>query len=167
MSGGVSAWHLGLVLATWPVGTALAAPVLRHLPNAIRASAPMGLGLFLCAGGLIGVALFLWIGGSFGIAAMLLLAGVGLGFFRIGAINQTTDILPPEDRGVAGSLYNVMQVLGFVFGASFLLTFLAWVEGLALPVSGFAVTFATFGGLLGIYAVVLAGLSRAEPLKGG
>ncbi len=166
VAGGVTAWHLGLVLAAWPIGTALAAPVSRRLPQGGNTPDSMIAGLFLCAGGLIGVAFFLKLGTSMGSAAMLLLAGLGLGFFRIGAIDRTTDILPPEDRGVAGSLYNVMQVLGFVFAASFLLTFLAWAERITTATWGFTVTFATFGGMLGAYALILARISRIEPLKG-
>ena len=72
--------------------------------------------LALAAIGMVGAqAPILWL------AAATLALGVGIGLFQVATLDILTSALPPEDRGVAGSLGMVTRTIGTLSGASLLM----------------------------------------------
>jgi len=117
---GLSALAGGMLLAVAPagalVGAALAGRLVPRL-GAYRAAA------FSAALLLAGLALTAAWGPATGVSAMaaaLLLQGLGIGTFQVAYTDIVIGALPPQDRGVAGSLANLTRTLGVVGGATLL-----------------------------------------------
>src|SRR5690606_40435482 len=80
--------------------------------------------------------------------------GLGQGLFQVGYMDATTDLLPIEERGTAGSLVNVTRLLGLVLGATGI-GWLRWATG------SDAASFWILGAGIAAMCVVFASLSRA------
>jgi hypothetical protein len=93
----------------------------------------------------------------------LLLNGVGTGLFQVAYMDAVLRTLPPERRGVAGSIALLTRTLGVVGGATVLTLIFQAAQGAGsgfLP--GFAATFRIAG--LASVAVGLLGLALARKL---
>jgi MFS family permease len=100
----------GAVLGSWAAGKLLA---VRAKVGRVALA-----GVLLSIGGLWAVST--WTPGT-GVAAMglsLLVQGLGVGLFQVAYTDLVVATLPPEDRGVAGSLTIVTRTIGIVGGAT-------------------------------------------------
>ena len=119
--GGLSLAVGGALLAIGPVGSiaasALAGRLARRVPG--RRIAQAGAGLVGLA--VLGIAMVVPGAPLAWLAAAMLVQGVGVGLFQVAALEILASSLPPEDRGVAGSLGMVSRTLGTLSGASLLM----------------------------------------------
>ena len=110
---GLSAQVAGILLALSPAtavaGSMLAGRFASRL--GVRRLAFAGLLIELC-----GVGIAAWGGntGVMGSAIALVLQGLGIGLFQVAYADIVISSLPPEQRGVASSLTNLMRTLGVV-----------------------------------------------------
>ena len=160
---GYPAWMAGLVLAASPVGMMLTGSAggwaIGRLPAGL-----LGVGGCILVGGgtyLIGQ----WAQGAsvWVMLATLLLAGGGLGLFQVFYLDVVAATLPPEERGVAGSLGMLTRTIGVVLGATGLTLLLRMTavlyaavnpDELAVFLAAFQATFTIAGGgLLGALAL--------------
>ncbi|RYD74625.1 MAG: MFS transporter, partial [Sphingobacteriales bacterium] len=110
----------GLLLAASPLGVAVAGPLAARLTMLSgRQMALMGAAAACSAQLIIG---------SFAstqnlglLAAASLLQGFGAGLFQLAYFDIATGTLPPENRGVAGSLVMMTRTIGLVTGATLLM----------------------------------------------
>jgi EmrB/QacA subfamily drug resistance transporter len=121
----------GLVLATSPLGQAVAGPIIGWLlslrPWASRLAL---LGAVMVGLGTIGIGSWTPASGIWAMALPMFLQGVGLGLFQVCILDVVTGRLDVQDRGVAGSLAQVSRTVGVVLGATGLsLIFAALSEG--------------------------------------
>lgn len=149
----LSPFEGGFVLALMPLGMVASGLAVRRLPGTTSSINLGRCGLFLAAGGLIAVGSFEGESSLIFTAFGLIATGLGLGVFKSGCVDMTTSFLPPEQRGVAGSLYNVTQALGFVLGASFLTGIADWYSAGGYDRQEYAMTFLTVGGGLLAFAI--------------
>ena len=110
----------GAVLATSSIGSIAASPLAGRLieripaaPVAALGAVLSGAGLFLIGGRGIGTA-------SASIVVPLALQGFGVGLFQVAYMDLVMGTLPPQHRGVAGSLAMLTRTLGIVIGATLL-----------------------------------------------
>jgi MFS family permease len=157
---GYSLTENGIILAAAAAGAVLAGPIGARLAGtyistkrlAIAGAAAIGVGLLL-----IGT----WTEQtptSFRIAG-LTIQGVGLGLFQLAYSDIVTEVLPPGDRGVAGSLVLLTRTLGTVTAASVVLL----VFGLLNTEHGFLEGFQRTFQLAAIIAFAAAGLLAFTP----
>ena len=147
----------GLILALSNLGVMCASPVAGWAVGPVPANRLALGGMVLVIGGAMTI-------GRWGIepslafmAAPLLATGIGLGLFQVAYMNIVTGTLPPQARGVAGSLAMVTRTVGIVCSAS-LLTWLfarleaanraAGLDALASFRDGFSTAFDCAGGFL-------------------
>ena len=94
------------------------------------------------------------------LVASLFGVGAGLGLFQVAYLEYVTGTLPPDDRGVAGSLTMVTRTVGVVSGATGLTLILVGYAPDGAAVAGaaflapFSATFMTIGSALLGFAVV-------------
>lgn len=123
--GGYGVIAVGLLIAAYPVGITIAAPIAGRLLRGEgagdqRASWLRILGATASGVGLWGVASWgeappVWlIVGSIGVI------GAGLGLFQAAYLYTVTGTLPPEERGVAGSLAEMTRSMGNLTAATVL-----------------------------------------------
>ena len=110
----------GAVLATSSIGSIAASPLAGRLieripaaPVAALGAVLSGAGLFLIGGWGIGTA-------SASVVVPLALQGFGVGLFQVAYMDLVMGTLPPQHRGVAGSLAMLTRTLGIVIGATLL-----------------------------------------------
>jgi EmrB/QacA subfamily drug resistance transporter len=108
----------GAILATGAVGMTVAAPVAGRLAGRIAAER-----LALAGAAMVGIGLGLiatWHRGTPAVwlVATLTLQGLGLGVFQLAYTDIVTASLPPQNRGVAGSLAMVTRTVGTVCAAA-------------------------------------------------
>ena len=110
----------GAVLATSSIGSIAASPLAGRLieripaaPVAALGAVLSGAGLFLIGGRGIGTA-------SASVVVPLALQGFGVGLFQVAYMDLVMGTLPPQHRGVAGSLAMLTRTLGIVIGATLL-----------------------------------------------
>jgi MFS family permease len=125
----------GAVLAASFAGSIAASPLagrmISHLPAlgvAALGAVLNGAGLFLTGGWDVGASPVV-------IVAPLVLQGFGVGLFQVAYIDLVMGTLPPQHRGVAGSLAMLTRTLGVVTGATLLTLVFHGLEGL-LPANG-------------------------------
>lgn len=139
----------GLLLSFFPGGSVLSSLFVARLAPRLSAAGLMAAGLGVAAGGLLLTAGILAIHTLDWLGAGLLVSGLGLGMFQVGYMDATTSLLPPQERGVAGSLVSVTRLLGIVMGA----TGISWLNA-QLP--GFEASFLVVGLALGLFALGFA-----------
>jgi MFS family permease len=119
---------------------------------------------------LSGVGLYLigdWEAGASWVAMVvpLTLQGFGVGLFQVAYMSVVMATLPPQHRGVAGSLTMLTRTLGVVTGAALLTLIFHALEAAALAsgvapgngfISAFGGTFRLAGGTAGLAALVMA-----------
>ena len=145
---------IGLVLASSALGMVLASPLAGALAGRIGSWSLAAAGCVGMAAGLGGVAA----NPALGLLLVALLAqGFGQGLFQVAFLDIITASLPPEARGVAGSLGMLSRTVGVVLGAS-LLT-LAFRSLLASPAP--AAFLPAFQGVFAMAAALPAGCALA------
>jgi len=165
---GLSLPLAGAVLASSFAGAIAASPVAGWLIERLAAgwiaafgAALSGVGLYLIGG---------WeAGASWGdMVTPLVLQGFGVGLFQVAYMGVVMATLPPQHRGVAGSLAMLTRTLGVVTGAALLTLVFHALEASALasgvaPGNGFI---AAFGGIFRLAGgtTVLAALLMALSL---
>jgi MFS family permease len=125
---GLSLPMAGAMLAASFGGTIAASPLAGWMVRRLAAERLAALGAVLCGGGL-----FLIGGWEAGAPALVLLAalvlqGFGVGFFQVAYLDVVMGTLPPQHRGVAGSLAMLTRTLGVVTGATLLTLLFHFVE---------------------------------------
>lgn len=119
---GASIVLTGLVLSVYPGGSVIGSIVAGRLAGRWSHDRQMLAGIAIAAVGLLATALALQAAPAGSLAALLALGmfatGFGQGLFQVGYMDATTDLLPIEERGTAGSLVNVTRLLGLVLGAT-------------------------------------------------
>ncbi len=108
----------GLVLATSPLGTAMAGLMGTRLALTIGLKRLTSLGPYLTAFGLLAIGLLAPHSTIVVMVIPMFLIGVGLGLFQFAFTDRIVAAMPSGDRGVAGSLFMVTRLLGTVAGAS-------------------------------------------------
>jgi predicted MFS family arabinose efflux permease len=154
----------GAVLAASFAGSIAASPVAGSLIDRLPAgwiaafgAALSGVGLYLVGG---------WEAGASWVAMVmpLTLQGFGVGLFQVAYMGMVMATLPPQHRGVAGSLTMLTRTLGVVTGAALLTLIFHDLEASALAsgvgpgngfISAFGGTFRLAGGTAGLAAVVM------------
>jgi len=155
----------GLVLASGSIGMAASSPVagrlLARLPPQRLAPAGAllaGAGLFLVGG---------WREGASvpGMMFDLALQGIGVGIFQVAYMEIVMGALPPEHRGVAGSLSMLTRTIGTVTGATLLTLVFYTLQSLARAggadaaaafLAAYGPTFRGAGVAAGIIGVLIA-----------
>jgi EmrB/QacA subfamily drug resistance transporter len=161
----------GIVLAGGAIGTALASPLAGRLLTRLtpRQIAPVGAvlagaGLFLVGGWREGAA-------APAMLAALALQGIGVGFFQVAYLELVMGALPPQHRGVAGSLSMLTRTIGTVTGATALTLIFHTIESAAAAegqtsaaafLAAYSTTFRLAGiaaGIIGV-SIALTGITR-------
>lgn len=148
----------GLLLSIYPAGSVLGSVAAERLARRWSQERLMRVGTTTAAAGLLATALALQSAPEPALAALLgagmAVTGLGQGLFQVGYMDETTSLLPVEERGTAGSLISVTRLLGLVLGASGI-GWLRWVTDsdaasfaiLGLAIAALGVTLAwAFGG---------------------
>jgi MFS family permease len=111
----------GLVLASSPAGTILAAPMAGRLAKGHKPRLIALAGTALSGVGLFGISL----SGSIPDIPILVLSmaiqGVGIGLFQVAYFDIVTATVPARNRGVAGALGMATRTIGTVTGATVLM----------------------------------------------
>jgi len=128
----------GAVLAASFAGSIAASPLAGRMIERLPATAVAALGAALSGAGL-----FLIGGWDVGtppvvIVMPLLLQGFGVGLFQVAYMDLVMGTLPPQHRGVAGSLAMLTRTLGIVTGATLLTLVFHGLEGLLAANGGSA-----------------------------
>jgi len=149
----------GIILATGSVGMTVAAPIAGRLAGRIGAAR-----LALAGAVLVGLGLGLvatWSRGTPAawLVAPLTLQGVGLGMFQLAYTDIVTATIPPQHRGVAGSLAMVTRTVGTVSAAALVMLVFARLEADAGFFTAFRETFA-LAALLPLAMAALLALRR-------
>ncbi len=160
----LSAKEIGVMLALSPTGAVLAGMAGSWIPAHWPARRLMIPGLLLCATGLGLVAGLIAFGSMLLIGLALVLTGLGIGLFQIGYMDQTTTILPPQERGVAGSLLNVTRVVGAVIGTATITWLLEGWQRYRPGIAAFELTFACVAAGLALFTLYFSRF-RAEPVR--
>jgi MFS family permease len=169
---GLAAGVAGLVLCLAAVGNVVGASIAGHVAPRVGAVTLAAVGAGLSVIGLWGISTWTADTDMPLMAATLLTQGFGLGLFQVAYTDRVVGTLPPEERGVAGSLTMVTRTIGVVGAATGLAAAHRWFEGAALGagqsardafVHGFQITFRGVSVALGL-AVILA-LARARARK--
>ena len=159
----------GAVLAASFAGSIAASPLAGRMIERLPAAGVAALGAVLNGAGL-----FLIGGWDVGtppvvIIAPLVLQGFGVGLFQVAYMDLVMGTLPPQHRGVAGSLAMLTRTLGVVTGATLLTLVFHGLEG-SSPANGtaaaggflpaFCATFRLAGIVSAVTGVVSAWLAR-------
>ena len=119
---GVDAGDAGWVLAAYAGGVAVTAWIAGQILNAAASDSAAPRLMRLSA---LGIGAGLWLVSGLGpgqslltVAASIGLVGAGLGLYQASFLYLATGTLPPEDRGVAGSLAEVTRSMGNVGAAT-------------------------------------------------
>jgi MFS family permease len=146
----------GAVLATGSLGMAVAAAVAGRLAGRISA-ARLGLaGAALVGLGLMLIATWQRATPAAWLVATLALQGIGLGVFQLAYTDIVTATIPPQHRGVAGSLAMVTRTVGTVSAAALVMLLFARFEAGAGFLAAFQRTFVVAGLLPLAMAALLA-----------
>jgi MFS family permease len=86
------------------------------------------------------------------LALGMLIQGFGQGLFQVANFDQVTGALPPQDRGVAGSLALLTRTFGLMLGATLLMLLMQTLAGGPAP----AQVITGIGGTYAIAALITA-----------
>lgn len=154
---GLEAASLGLVLAASPAGGVLGSWLGAKAVTRLGSRGVLMAGTVLNAVGLLGIVP--WGAGTAVplLVAALAVQGLGLGLFTLAYADRVTEVMRPEDRGVAGSLTMLTRTFGVV-GAASLQTMLLGAREATLSAQGHPPAEA-FLGAFGWAFLVAGGLS--------
>jgi len=149
----------GAILASGSLAMTVAAPIAGRLAGRIAPRALAIAGAVLIGAGLLLVAT--WARGTSAVwlIATLTLHGVGLGLFQLACTDIVTATIPPQNRGVAGSLAMVTRTVGTVSAAALVMLLFAQLDARAGFITAFERTFVV-AGLLALAMAGLLGLRR-------
>lgn len=161
---GLSAQGAGLLLALGPAAAALGAALAGRLVAGAGARRVALAGAVLDLAGVALTATWDAQTGVAAIAATLALQGTGIGLFQVAYADIVIGALPPEDRGVAGSLSNLTRTFGVVSCAALMSALFAGAErgALARGAAPAAAFVEGFGFAFGAAAAGLAALLAAS-----
>ena len=111
----------GVMLAASPLGITLAAPLAGRLATRIPPRQLTLAGTALAAVGLFAIGSFGYHPSSIALGAAMFIQGFGQGLFQVAYFDIVTGTIPPQDRGVAGSLGMVTRTAGVVTAATMLM----------------------------------------------
>ena len=115
---GRPAIEVGLLMASWPVGTALVSTLAGRASDKYSAAALSGIGAGAMVAGLLAL-LLLPLGASrLAIMACLLVAGMGFGFFQTPNNRSMLTAAPRSRSAAAGGLQATTRVFGQSFGTA-------------------------------------------------
>jgi MFS family permease len=117
---GLSVLSGGVLLAFAPAGALIGAAIAAPLVQRVGAYRAASASATVVVAGVALAAYWTPATGFAAMAAVLLLQGMGIGTFQVAYSDIVIDTLPPQDRGVAGSLANLTRTLGVVGGAALL-----------------------------------------------
>jgi len=159
----------GAVVATSSISSIAASPLAGRLIERFPAAPVAALGAVLSGAGLFLI-------GSWGIGTApasvvvpLALQGFGVGLFQVAYMDLVMGTLPPQHRGVAGSLAMLTRTLGVVTGATLLTLVFHGLEGSPLVnagaaadgfLSAFRATFRLAGIVSAVTGLVVVWLAR-------
>lgn len=135
----------GAVLATASLGMAVASPIAGRLAGRIATAHLALAGAVLAGLGLLLIAT--WARGTpaMWLIATLFLQGAGGGIFQLAYTDIVTATIPPQHRGVAGSLAMVTRTVGTVSAAALVMLLFAQFEAGSGFLSAFRQSFALAG----------------------
>ena len=121
----------GMLLSASPLGMVLAAPLAERIAAQIGMARLTRVGLGVTA---VGLAILAAATMSLpGLAVGMLIQGFGQGLFQVANFDQVTGALPPQDRGVAGSLALLTRTFGLMLGATLLMLLMQTLAGGTAP----------------------------------
>jgi len=151
----------GAILATGSLGMAGTAPIAGRLAGLI---APRRLalgGAIMVGAGLLLVATWQRGTPAAWLVAPLLLQGAGLGVFQLAYTDIVTATIPPQHRGVAGSLAMVTRTVGTVSAAALMMLLFAQLEA----GGGFLPAFRASLAIAGVVPLIMAALLALRGAK--
>ncbi len=137
----------GVLLAFFPGGSLLGGLLAGRAAQRLSSATMVRAGLLLAALGLLITALFLPTGSAAALGLAVSVTGLGVGLFQVGYMDETTSMLSPEDRGLAGGLVTVTRLLGIVLGVTL-------ISALYESLGSFETTIATMGAGLSAFGVL-------------
>jgi EmrB/QacA subfamily drug resistance transporter len=126
---GLSLPAAGLVLASSPVGTILAAPMAGRLARGHKPRLIALIGTALSGAGLFGISLSDSAADISILVLSMVVQGVGLGLFQVAYFDIVTAAIPARNRGVAGALGMATRTIGTVAGATVLMLVFQSLQG--------------------------------------
>ena len=168
---GLAAGAGGLVVCLAALGTVVGAWIAGRIAPSVGAGALALGGIVLSIAGLAGISTWTADTTVPAMAAALVVQGFGLGLFQVAYTDLVIATLPPEERGVAGSLTMVTRTIGVVSAATGLSAAHRIVEGAALAaghsaadafIAGFQTTFRGVAVALGLGLILALVSTRAR-----
>jgi DHA2 family multidrug resistance protein-like MFS transporter len=114
--------QLGLLMAAWPVGTAIIAPVAGRLSDRYSAATLSGIGAACMTAGLLWLVLLPHTVGNIWIMAGMFACGLGFGFFQTPNNRSMIASAPRNRSGAVGGLQATTRVFGQSFGTALVAT---------------------------------------------
>jgi MFS family permease len=151
----------GAILATGSLGMAIASSIAGRLAGRIAASRLVLAGAVLVGVGLLLIATWQRDTSAAWLVATLFLQGAGGGVFQLAYTDIVTATIPPQHRGVAGSLAMVTRTVGTVSAAALVMLLFARLE----MGSGFLPAFRESFALAGLVPLVMAALLALRRAK--
>ncbi len=108
----------GLLLASAPAATALAAPVAGRLLKRVSRARVSSVGLFIEAAGLAAASRLGATSSAWSVVGTFALSGVGLGLFLVPNTSFVMASIPRDQQGVAGGMSQMMRTVGVVSGVA-------------------------------------------------
>ncbi len=115
---GRPAIEVGLLMASWPVGTALVSTLAGRASDKYSAAALSGIGAGAMVVGLVALLLLPLDASRLAIMACLLVAGMGFGFFQTPNNRSMLTAAPRSRSAAAGGLQATTRVFGQSFGTA-------------------------------------------------
>jgi MFS family permease len=151
----------GAILATGSLGMAIASSIAGRLAGRIPTPRLALAGAILAGVGLLLIATWQRGTPAAWLVATLLLQSAGLGVFQLAYTDIVTATIPPQHRGVAGSLAMVTRTVGTVSAAALVMLLFAQLE----TGSGFLPAFRQSFALAGLVPLAIAGLLALRRAK--
>jgi DHA2 family multidrug resistance protein-like MFS transporter len=123
---GRTAVDSGLLLTSWAVAVAVAAPFAGRLSDRYSAGVLGSLGLVAMSAALGLLAIFPADGSSANFTWRLALCGVGFGFFQAPNLRTILSAVPHARSGAAGAMVGTSRQLGQALGATFVALLFRW-----------------------------------------
>ncbi len=157
---GLSLPMAGLILASSPAGTIVAAPMAGRLARGHKPRLIALIGTALSGVGLFGISLS-ETGADMPILVLsMLVQGIGMGLFQVAYFDIVTATIPTRNRGVAGALGMATRSIGTVTGATVLMLIFQ-----GLQPGGFLTAFQTTFRIAAMIPVALIVLDLRRPRR--